>query len=703
MSLRRAVHRRVVSGTWAAVLFSGCLAASTAAQAPSSAPAERGATYLAQFVPADTGFYVEAAEAGDLLLGLAQPELWATLAEIAGQPAGAEDTTEWAQRVEQSLGMKPREAIRLLLANRVAFAAGSGENEQDAIILCTPTRPLNDYLKTWNASPLSHQGAAAVYRLRSGVGLALSGPIACFGDPRPAAGVFARVVQCLDGGSSERLSQQAAYRALLQRVPEAPAAILFARLDPMIIAPAPTHDEGFGRSVSSAPSSQPFAGQPSLASVLPLPQSLRGSQHVLLAMHRDRSRLDFRVTGDAPPPAEDRPAFSPVVVAPADCLLSWQGSIEYSEMLELGRTLPDRNVLRIALRILERTAGLYEFAQALGSSTALFIGAQRDDSAARGAPATPVIGIAIHLDDESTAERRLQTLSDAASVYNLLALNNGWPLLEGVRALVLDGVAVQTLDLRPLWRGLPAERWISDVQLCWTIYDGALLVATSPQWMTHMIAARRAIGAGVSAAAQPGDSKVTVPQHGLYLASGRLGRLARDWLDHFATQYPELLNESWWLERQPGLKNPQLGLIATQNTEQRWLEVTQVQPASPARGVLRPGDRIIGANGKRFASTQPAEEFRRGIQDRERAGWLELMIEREGQPFLRRIRLPFIDPAQLLRRLSAIGELVEQIAFVDQRDSEGYPTGLLTLELADHQPAPLASRPAASAKSSQSD
>lgn len=713
MSSNAAVHRRANCGLWAAILLLNALARSafalTAAAQPGSTPtsapaantAATPATFLSRFVPADTGFYVEATNAGDLLLALAEPELWSALAEIAGQPAAAEDSLEWERRVEQSLGLKPRAAIQLLLADRVAFVGESTGGGQDAIILCTPSQPLDDSMQHWGAERVPRAGAASVFRLRSGVGLATAGAIACFGDPRPKAGVFANVLQCLDGAARPRLADEPPFRTLLSRVPAEPTALLFARLDLPILARQPT-TQASSQNATSPPASQltapaSAASQPRFASALPIPVALRDSRHILLAMHRAGPRLDFTVTGDAPPAsrAPDAAPFRPVARPPADCLLSWQGSIDYPALLELGRTLPERSVLRLALRILERTAGLHEFADALGAATGFFIGAPTSAESPAGAPPIPALGVVIALDDEATAERRMQTLSDAASVYNLLALNSGWALLDPVRALDLDGVAVQALDLKPLWRAQPKAGWLGDVQLCWTIYDGALLFATDVEWMKTMLAARR--DAGDSPPSGQGQRLSTgpaaplrAPDEGLYASTGGLAALARQWLDFIAARQPELLDPSWWRALQPGLQNPRLGLSVSQDAEQRRLDLTSMETLSPARAVLRVGDRIVGVSGRRFATSQPAQEFRDGIETRPHAGWLELLVERDGGVLVRRIRLPFVNPIQLLRRVIAVGGIVDQVVYTDDRDAAGHPSGHLTLRLSD---SPAIARP----------
>lgn len=54
---------------------------------------------LARTVPAGVGLFVELRNGAELLTPLVDPQVWVTLAELAGQPAALPDTEQWRHRV----------------------------------------------------------------------------------------------------------------------------------------------------------------------------------------------------------------------------------------------------------------------------------------------------------------------------------------------------------------------------------------------------------------------------------------------------------------------------------------------------------------------------------------------------------------------------------------------------------------------------
>jgi hypothetical protein len=144
-----------------------------------------------------------------------------------------------------------------------------------------------------------------------------------------------------------------------------------------------------------------------------------------------------------------------------------------------------------------------------------------------------------------------------------------------------------------------------------------------------------------------------------------------------------------------------IGIQVTQDAAQRRLVVQTVTPNSAADGILRPNDAIVGCNRKRFATSQPVDEMARGLAERPNPRWIELLIEREGLVRLRRIALPFVDPVEVLRRLTAVGRVLQRVTYLDTVPDEAGTHGYLTLEMrAGDQPLyhvpPVATRPAAS-------
>ena len=116
--------------------------------ADESAPPD---TSLANQVPADVGLFVELQHGDDLLVPLTESETWATLSALAGQPAAPDETAAWRERIRQTIGMDPIDAIRTLFSQRVAYAGSGARPAQDAVVLCEPGEAPRTLVDHWSA------------------------------------------------------------------------------------------------------------------------------------------------------------------------------------------------------------------------------------------------------------------------------------------------------------------------------------------------------------------------------------------------------------------------------------------------------------------------------------------------------------------------------------------------------------------------
>ena len=121
-------------------------------------------------------------------------------------------------------------------------------------------------------------------------------------------------------------------------------------------------------------------------------------------------------------------------------------------------------------------------------------------------------------------------------------------------------------------------------------------------------------------------------------------------------------------------------------------------PGLPAEGVLQPDDAVIGCNRRRFATSQPAEELRRGLAQRPNARWVDLLVERDRVVRVKRIALPFVDPIDVLWRLVAVGQVVQRVVYLGDIPDPAGPRGMLTIELRSGAP-PLFDFPTTAAAS----
>jgi hypothetical protein len=95
-----------------------------------------------------------------------------------------------------------------------------------------------------------------------------------------------------------------------------------------------------------------------------------------------------------------------------------------------------------------------------------------------------------------------------------------------------------------------------------------------------------------------------------------------------------------------------------------------------------------------------------GLASRPNARWIDLLIERDRVVRVKRIPLAFVDPVEIVRRIVAVGHVVQRIVYAEDAPDAGGARGYLTLELRTDQrpqfdfPPPPVSRPATASASS---
>lgn len=693
---------------------------------------------LASRVPADVGFFVEARDAADLLAPLTDPEIWATLAEIAGQPAEPADVTEWIARIRRTIHMEPAEAIRVLLAKQAAFVGEAPGRSPDAVVLCRPTEsiPQDQLLRRWEAR-LADPAGDRVHELSGGVAVAmLDDDVLAFGDLRPAEGMFRSILSTARGGSEGSLAADPAFARLLKRVPPKPTALLFARLS-REAPPASTQPIGAAAATQPAGLGAPWAA----------------GTNVLAALHRNGSTLHLTLVSDAPRPDRKRDASNPdderrvtsdelegaesasvlrhssfvprhslTATLPTGTLGSWEGRIDPRQVVGQVRALPPRNALRVIMHLLEQTGSVEQFTSALDGGVCVAVGAVEPSGRLTGAPPIPAAALLLSTRDELAAAREVNTLVESIiTVHDFLSLAQGVPPLPRAREVIVEGVPAVLLDASRLLEPFD-DGTVRELHLCWTVFDGVTIVATHIDWMRQILAARVGAAERIALEETKGESRITNSEEriveGPYSdeprpeASGRpphpnslfairnsqftfdnliflngpaVARISQRWLDHLAARAPHVLEERWWRDRQPGGGQVTLGIDVTPLPERRRLRVETVQRGAAAEGFLRPGDYLIGAQRRRFSSDDPVAEIRERIANRPHARWVELLVERSGVASVVRIPVPFVNPIQTLRLANVIGRHTVRIVYMDDMQDPAGLVGRLTVELRESE------------------
>lgn len=667
--------------------IAACLltAASAAAQPPQDPS-------LAERVPADVGLFVEARGAGDLLQPLTEPQIWSTLAELAGQPAEPADVAEWTARIRRTIHMEPAEAIRVLLARQVAFVGPAPGRSPDAVALCRPAGQMSlpELLARWKARPIALEGAPA-YQLAGGVAVAVLEDALAFGDPRQPDGMLRSLARARFTPEQPALAHDPAFAALLRRVPPQPTALLFARLArptaPIAsTASVPTHAPG------SAPAAPLTATAPA--------QRSRAARNLLIAMHRQERRLRFSIVSDAqahPPSAAEAPQALLLPQLPADTLAAWQGRIDPRRIAAALRALPPQHVLRVVLNLLEQRGSTDRLLGALDGEFCLALGTVRPPGRPEGAPPVPALALLAVARDELTAARETNALFEAVvTVHDFLSLARGLPPLPRSRETPIAGVPAVVLDLSQLISPQDGGL-VGELHLCWTVHEHLLMIATHANWLEAIL---RSSGdeqphfqgtLALDADSLPGEF-----DNLLALDSVRTCAVGRQWLSYLERTNPAVLEESWWRQRQPGGGEVTLGIEVVPEVEARRLRVASVQEDGPSAGFLRAGDSLVGAEKRRFGPGDLVAQIRTAIRQRPHARWVELLRERDGVISVVRIPVPFVNPVQVLRQFLALGGAARRLVYYDTSVDPAGPFGLLTVDLLPPADASAPQPPAAS-------
>ena len=631
---------------------------------------------LARRVPADVGLFVEARGAGDLLTRFTDPQVWTTLAELAGQPARPEDVADWRRQIRQTVKMEPEEAIRVLFSRAVAFVGEGLGLSQDAVVVCRPDHETStaELLKRFEARRLGEPQRPATYRLYRNIGVSEHEGLLFFGDLIPSEGLFHRVQRFTSRAQSKSLADDPVYQKLLARVPQNPDGVLFVRLGRAAALPIPPV------AASSQPATRPTSGP-----VLPdLPGPLRGAESIMLALHRQGAMLQFTAVGDAGRKKLPRPARPVGLIdsLPERTLLAWQGHIDYSRSAEVLLRMLEQNPIAGVFQLQEQVESLSRFVEALDTDTCLAIGPVFPGQRPPDTPPLPAAALLVRTHDPAATLAQMRGVVTVGMMgYTLFAFKRGLPLPEPIQETQLGEGSAYVLDLSPLLKET-ARKAIGEIQLCWMVHNDVLIITSHLEWLRRIAAARDGHGGSLSKVMQlSGGGQASESVNAFVIQSGPISDIASAWLDYLRRAKPEVFDETWWRSRQPGGGHMRLGINVSADTANRRLRVDEVLKGQPASGRLRVGDFIVGYGNRRFTSDDLIAEITRAIQDRPHARWLELLIERDGVTQRMRLPLPFIAPMQFLDRVVAIGKIAQRAVYRDDQSDPAGPRGFLTIEL----------------------
>lgn len=674
-------------------------------------------------VPSDVNLFVELRGNADLLLPLTDAHVWSTLAELAGQPASADDAAEWRRRVNHTLLMEPEDAIKLLFARGVAFVSGSQESPHEAALMCRldEKTSLMELATRWQARPLPSAEKATVYQLRNGIGLGALDRLMVFGDASKDGKLFANLLHRAGAGGEHTLADDPTYKRLLARVPADPDGLLFARLAHVASATSgqrlvaatqagaaaegpPLADAGADAESSTQPTAADAApaaqtdltattsgpakdAPPSVArrrpaadAIVPeLPGPLRGASTILLALHRKGNMLHYSAVGDAAPRhAADTAQVARLVESlPERTLAAWGAQFDYGTALEAANALPTQNMLRLAVGTQQAVLGRLFAALEPSACVAIGVAPSGEPDAI---PALPAIALILQARDAAAADAAATDfMHSLVSIYNLLSLRAKLPQLTAEVGEQIADVSAHTIDLTPLLEPYVGKS-MGDIRLAWARDNDALIIASHPDWLRQIINARHGRGPDLSRVTRLTQRPLSSRSETVIVVqSGPIGDLCSDWLTFLETQYPDVLREQWWRGRQPVV--PRLGLNVAEVQAAKRLQIVGLERGSPAQAALRVGDQIVGCEGRRFATSQPVNELRDALPQRKNARKFELLVERGGVMTPITLSIPYMDPIAVLRRIAALGAISQRVVYHDDVPDGDAPRGFLSVEL----------------------
>lgn len=645
---------------------------------------------LARSVPADARLFLEVADVHAFLQARAGQEFAELLAELMPAPAtrpATQPAVNWQESLGQKLGLHDGEAARLLFGGRAALVSDSWNNIDDLVLLTevVDAVAMEKVLeKRYGLIPSGEgQGGVSVrrYRLEDGHELACDGQVAVIGQTARHAGLYERTVNLWATGRRATLADLVDFRERTSGLP-ANANIVFYS-GPAVRGPA---------AASALSIFWPDVNSVAVGVVM--------NGRVVTLETCASMQTESAVSGAEPP-------VDALLRLPANTVAAWTRPIRYrDEFKQLDAANPDGPV-RFYLTVLQTglPAGTLEggLLQHLVGDSVISIGQQTIKPLLGDEAETlvlPTLALTVETDDPDAVAGVVDRMGE-----NLLGLLNlqppgGEPLTIQKTPLGSDGTVVRSLAVgRYFGATQPLGEFLGSVELSWTVADRWLIVATNPDTVRQMVAARRGetepatVTGARRTLALVGDRKGSV-QMALIARPDATAAMIDSWMTFIKNHHPEMLQAQYWerLRRQHLANNVQLGAVPrlTNGTE---ITVDRTMPGWPAHGVLQAGDRILSVDGQAINAANPLVSLRELVAARRKPDQVTLQIVRAGQPAevtITKLPVPLeaqqIQPLALLGNIADLMRVFSSASYVTWQPSGERVNARLELELAPGVP-----------------
>lgn len=247
----------------------------------------------------------------------------------------------------------------------------------------------------------------------------------------------------------------------------------------------------------------------------------------------------------------------------------------------------------------------------------------------------------------------------------------------------LDGNIFSVLPVGRFLSGRTKCPFFARLSLCWTTVGRWLLVSSAPWHLEQVAAAIESRGARLIEA--PATTAL-VPRspaecsEWILVRGTAVSEMLHSWLDYLTVHRPEALTHTFWADwlRQRIEHHRRLGVALKNRAKQPGeAEVVEVDPNSAAAKALSRGDVILAVDGRKLATSRPAQDVADRFRQAPGNRMLRLTVRRGRSVYQVSIpppagpvaELESFDPIAVVRSLAALTGPIDALA-VWRRPSE---------------------------------
>lgn len=600
------------------------------------------------FAPADACLYVEFRDLSRIREQFNRLGIWAALQAVSDRTELSPASRNWQRESRRFLGMSREQAITRLLGRRTALIARDPRRWKQGLVLAElqDVRAVREILTSCGAEPSMRVGDVQVFDLpgRPGLRLAQRGNMLLFGAADDADSLWTATIELMAGRAKPRLLGAAPIAQGLRRVRSA--------WDGLAV--------------------------------------LRWGKHdwAVAAMRFEPTRTEVEIETSAAdlPATQTATAHTLVQRLPQDAYAVWSGRIGVEASGNALSDGDDGGLFRGALRLAAQWTGADASGDAalgrFGPEIALGLHGIR----VAGTPSytAPALSLFIETPDATPAVQDFSRLAGiVAALINTQMARAGLDAspLRIERSTLEDGRILHRLPLGDALAQYTHCPFLRDVELVWAAADRCLIVTTSAELARALLAQRATT---TSAASSPSTRPAPDADacEWLYVNGAPIADMVQSWLLYVQRVAPHVFRTSWWAEqsRRRARAATPFGVTLRGHADDGEAQavVLDVEPNAAAAAILRPGDVIVGVEGRPLTTSRPAREVAEAFRDRAADDVFEVEIIREGARRSERVALPVsvddaaeINPVRAAWPVIVIGRCVASLETATYQREDG--------------------------------